>query len=89
LLSIFEKNRISYIKENPHFDIIYLFNSENTPLPDVEIYTAAGDGINISANHFTPEVAEICKEKGMKIGVWVSAKDFNENEDFYIDMFDN
>ena len=58
------------------FDIIYLYNFENLPLPDKEVYTAFGDGINISANHITKEVVDNCHAKGRKIGVWVRAKDF-------------
>jgi glycerophosphoryl diester phosphodiesterase len=51
------------------------------------VYTSAGDGINISANHITEEVVEKCHRKGMRIGVWVRAKDYQENEEFYEQMF--
>lgn len=70
----------------PSFDIIYLYNYENLPLPDVEVYTAHGDGINISANHISQEVVDNCHRKGLKIGVWVRAKDFKEDDAFYEKM---
>jgi len=44
--------------------------------------------VNISANHLTLEVFKHCKAKGLKVGVWISAKDFKENDDFYISMFE-
>ena len=71
----------------PSFDIIYLYNYENQPLPDVEVYTGFGDGINISANYINQEVVDHCHRKGMRIGVWVRAKDFKETEEFYDEMF--
>ena len=37
----------------PSFEIIYLYNYENQPLPEAEIYTNFGDGINISANYIS------------------------------------
>jgi hypothetical protein len=37
----------------PSFEIIYLYNHENHPLPEPEVYASFGDGINISANHIT------------------------------------
>ena len=55
----------------PRFDIIYLYNYDNLPLPLPEIYTAHGDGINISANHITEEVVANCKRNNKKIGVWI------------------
>jgi len=61
---------------HPSFEIIYLWNNENQPLPSPDIYTAKGDGVNISANHLTVEVFEICKAKGLKVGVWISASNF-------------
>ena len=46
--------RISTIEGAPEsFDIIYLYNYENLPLPEADVYTKHGDGINISANHIT------------------------------------
>jgi glycerophosphoryl diester phosphodiesterase len=72
---------------HPRFDIIYLYNSNNVPLPDVEIYTKYGDGINISANHITEEVIANCKRNHKKIGVWIRSADFEENEEFYQRMF--
>lgn len=68
---------------HPYFDIIYLYNDENKPLPDVDIYTSFGDGINISANHMTEEVVKNIKDKNKKIGVWVRACDFIENDEWY------
>jgi hypothetical protein len=61
---------------HPRFDILYLYNHENNVLPSKEEYTGYGDGINISANHLTLEVFENCKSKGLKVGVWIRAKDF-------------
>ncbi len=44
--------RVSSIDGAPQsFDIIYLYNYENQPLPEPDIYTSFGDGINISANY--------------------------------------
>ena len=63
-----------------------MYNYENQPLPDPEVYTSKGDGINISANYINREVVENCHKKNMKIGVWVRAKDFKENDDFYENM---
>ena len=57
------------------------------PLPEPDVYLARGDGINISANHITQEVVELCHGKGMIIGVWVRAKDFKECDEFYEHMF--
>lgn len=72
----------------PRFDIIYLYNYENMPLPSPDEYTSRGDGINISANHLTADVVQNCKNKGMKLGVWIRAKDFQENEEFYLQMME-
>jgi glycerophosphoryl diester phosphodiesterase len=72
---------------NEEFDIIYLYNEENCPLPHPDHYTAYGDGINISANHINEEVVQYCKNKGLKVGVWISKKDFTENDEFYHKMF--
>ena len=69
------------------FEIIYLYNFENQPLPSMDIYTAHGDGINISANYITAEVVEACHSRGKRIGVWIRAKDFKETEEFYHEMF--
>ncbi len=71
----------------PSFEIIYLYNYENQPLPDPEIYTAFGDGINISANFITKEVVEACHRKNRKVGVWIRVKDFQETDEFYEEMF--
>ena len=80
--------RISTIDGAPSsFEIIYLYNHENSPLPDPEVYTSRGDGINISANYITQEVVNNCHNKGLKIGVWVRAKDFKEDDEFYENMF--
>ena len=70
------------------FDIIYLYNYKNLPLPEPEVYTSYGDGVNLSANHINDEVVANLKDKGMKIGVWVRAEDYTENEDFYKQMID-
>jgi len=77
------KNESTY----PKFDIIYLYNHSNVPLPPAEVYTAYGDGINVSANHLTEEVILNCKRNHKKIGVWIRAADFVEDENFYIRMF--
>ena len=69
------------------FEIIYLFNFENQPLPAEDIYTANGDGINISANYINAEVVEACHRRGKRIGVWIRAKDFKETDEFYNEMF--
>ena len=80
--------RISTIDGAPSsFDIIYLYNYENQPLPSPDIYTSFGDGINISANYITQDVVDTCHSKGLKVGVWIRAKDFQETEAFYYDMF--
>lgn len=71
-----------------HFDIIYLYNYENQPLPEPEVYTAKGDGVNLSANHLNEEVMVNLKRAGLKVGVWVRAKDFTENDEFYTKMID-
>jgi len=78
-----EKVRAKHEGIYPHFDVIYLYNYENQPLPTPDEYTARGDGINISANYLTEEVVSLVKSKGLKIGCWVRAKDFTEDEDFY------
>ena len=49
----------------PSFDIIYLYNYENQPLPEPSVYTSNGDGINISANYITQEVVDNCHAKGL------------------------
>jgi glycerophosphoryl diester phosphodiesterase len=71
----------------PSFHIIYLYNYENQPLPEPEVYTQFGDGINISANYMTKEVVDACHERGKRIGVWIRAKDFKETDEFYHEMF--
>ena len=76
--------REKYTSVHPKFDVIYLYNYENEPLPTPEEYTSRGDGINVSANHLTAEVVHICREKGLKIGVWIRTKDFTENDEFYL-----
>lgn len=87
ILKAVEDVRQQHESTHPRFDIIYLYNFENLPLPAPEVYTAFGDGINISANHLTEEVVENCKRNHKKIGVWIRAADFVENEDFYIRAF--
>jgi hypothetical protein len=57
------------------------------PLPSPDEYLAKGDGINISANHITMEVVRLVKDKGMKLGVWIRAKDYKESDEFYMQMF--
>lgn len=69
------------------FEIIYLYNYENQPLPDASVYTKYGDGINISANYITKEVVDNCHAVGKSIGVWIRAKDFKETDEFYTEMF--
>jgi|LauGreDrversion4_2_1035121.scaffolds.fasta_scaffold558851_1 glycerophosphoryl diester phosphodiesterase len=71
----------------PSFEIIYLYNFENNPLPEPEVYTSFGDGINISANYITKEVVEACHRKNLRIGVWIRVKDFTETDEFYEEMF--
>jgi len=77
-LKAVENVRQKYENKHPRFDIIYLYNSRNVPLPAAEIYTAFGDGINISANHMTEEVITNCKRNHKKIGVWIREEDFVE-----------
>ena len=60
----------------------------NEPLPDQEEYSRHGDGINISANYINQQVVDNCKRKGKKIGVWIKASDFKENDAFYKKMFE-
>ncbi|TNV76407.1 hypothetical protein FGO68_gene13413 [Halteria grandinella] len=80
--------RISVIDGAPSsFDIIYLYNYENQPLPEREVYTKHGDGINISANYISKEVVDAVHESGKKIGVWIRAKDYKETDEFYGEMF--
>lgn len=57
-------------------------------MPSPDEYTSRGDGINISANHISKEIVDFVKSKGLKIGVWVRARDFSESEDFYLNMFE-
>jgi len=86
ILQAAEEVRNENIGQTSHFDIIYLYNPENTPLPDPDVYTAYGDGVNVSANHISQEVVDNCRRKGKKVGVWIRTKDFHENDDFYNDM---
>jgi glycerophosphoryl diester phosphodiesterase len=58
------------------------------PLPSPDEFLSRGDGINISATHITPEVVRLVKDKGLKLGVWVRAKDYKEDEDFYFKMIE-
>ena len=87
VLEAAERARARRRDTHPRFDIIYLYNYENQPLPSVEEYTSRGDGINISANHINDEVVANVKSKGLKLGVWIRAKDFKECEEFYDNMF--
>eukprot|EP00347_Sterkiella_histriomuscorum_P003717 403363216 len=87
VLAAAERARERRRDTHPRFDVIYLYNYENEPLPSADEYTSRGDGINISANHITDEVVANIKSKGMKLGVWIRAKDFTETEEFYENMF--
>lgn len=87
VLAAAERARERRRETHPRFDVIYLYNYENQPLPSPDEYTARGDGINISANHISDEVVANVKAKGMKLGVWIRVKDFTETEQFYEDMF--
>lgn len=72
-----------------HVDIIYLYNfHDHIHLPDPSIYAVAGDGINISSTHLTAEVIRNCHKNGKKVGVWIDASIFKENNDFYRKMMD-
>ena len=44
--------------------------------------------MNLSANHINAEVVKHCKGNNLKVGVWVRAKDFEENDAFYHNMFE-
>ena len=78
-----EKVREKFKGIHQTFDVFYLYNYKNEPLPEPDVYTSKGEGINLSANYINKEIVEHCKSKGMKVGVWVRAKDFTESEDFY------
>ncbi|CDW73445.1 glycerophosphoryl diester phosphodiesterase [Stylonychia lemnae] len=86
VLASAEKAREARKETNPHFDIIYLYNYENQPLPSPDEYLARGNGINISANHINDEVVSQVKSKGLKLGVWIRAKDYTESEETYLQM---
>lgn len=63
---------------------MYLHNYyEHFELPDPEIYSCQGDGINISSTKLTREVIENCHRHGKTVGVWVNAEVFIENDEFY------
>lgn len=66
ILEAVEIVRSKYESKYPKFDIIYLYNSMNVPLPASEIYTLHGDGINVSANHLTEEVIANCRRNHKK-----------------------
>lgn len=44
--------------------------------------------MNISINHLTDEVIVNCRNKGIKLGIWVSTKYFTESDSFYTDMLE-
>lgn len=89
LLKAVEIARLDYEKCYPRFDIVYLWNNFNHPLPTPDEYTANGDAINISFNHFTEEVFEICRSKGLKLGVWIRKQNYTEDDDFYHMMYES
>ena len=79
--------------KNPNFEIIHLLNYHNEPLMDYDdlmLYLKENEsnGINVSANHVTEELVVRCKLKGLKVGVWVRDKDFEESNEFYKRMSD-
>lgn len=88
ILEAAENTRNRFEGVYPKFDIIYLYNDDNVPLPSPDVYTAFGDGVNISANHITQEVVNICKQKGLKVGVWIRKIDFTEDDSFYNKMYE-
>ena len=80
--------RQAHYQSHPKFDIVHLLNYHNEPLMSYDSLLAYlkehnSDGINVSANHVTHELVAMCHEQGIKVGVWVRAKDFQESSTFY------
>lgn len=73
ILQEIEKLREKYDGVHPRFDVIYLHNYENLPLPSTEILLSKGDGINISANYITADIVNLCHSRGKKLGVWIKS----------------
>ena len=83
-----EIQRLVNIGSKP-LDIIHLYNFyDHMELPCPDEYLAVGSGINISATKLTKEVIDLCHAKGMKVGVWVDASVFQENDCFYYNLFE-
>lgn len=89
LLVAMEQARINYLSESEdhtYFDVIYLQNYHNEPLPEIDFESFSGDGFNVSANHISQEFVESCRMHGLKVGVWIRKRDFEENDTFYEEM---
>jgi len=70
---------------NTDVKCLYLHNYyEYLELPEPDIYTTQGHGINISSTKLTPEVVQICHKHGKSVGVWVNAEVFNEDDNYYM-----
>ena len=83
MLTEVELMRARYEVIHPRFDIIYLYNYQNAPLPSWTEYTWYGDGINVSSNYINEEVVSYCRRLGKKVGVWIRDKTTKEDEEFY------
>lgn len=68
---------------------IYLYNYyDHNELPEPEVYTAVGRGINISSRKLTREVVEACHARGKLVGVWIDKDYASEDYEFYRTIFE-
>lgn len=69
--------------------MIYLYNFyDHMELPEAEVYTKLGEGINISYGKLTSEVVARCHEKGKKVGVWIDSTIVQEKSEIYWELLD-
>lgn len=69
---------------------MYLKNRENDfePLEDIVERGPKFGGINISASYLDEEIFDEMHECSKKVGVWIMARDLNEDEELYSKVFD-
>lgn len=70
-------------------DLVQLYNFfDYIELPNPDIYTSLGKGMNISSTKLTEEVVRHCHEKGKIVGVWIDSSLSKENLDLYFRLMD-
>lgn len=80
---LYELEKLNLVN-NTDIKSIYLYNFyEHRELPEPNIYSTRGHGVNISSTKLNREVIQNCHKNRKLVGVWVNAEVFNEDDQFY------